>query len=59
MKIKTRFKVRVNTKGRNTSYNPTFRDVLQDRISHLDNYEKPTFYNKKNDPERNFQRSKT
>ena len=40
------------TKPQYKGYNATYNDVLQDRIRHLLDFTRPTWYNKRSDPDR-------
>lgn len=52
MRFTRRFRRKSLTKGEYKGYNATYNDVLQDRIRHLMNYTRPTWYNKRSDPNR-------
>lgn len=52
MKFRKKFHLKSFTSNEYKGYNATWHDTLQDRIRHLKNYERPTFYNKRSDPDR-------
>ena len=53
MRYRKKFRIKSSLRPQNTAYKATYVDVLQDRIKHIGNYERPTWYNKLSDRERN------